>query len=119
MVKNILSYRNNFKKNKIASLAAVMGASFFYMTGALEAEEIGSAATEVVYFQWCPAGGPKEVYNLPKKEDQHRIFIYPGVKKEGPYPVVVGFHGQPKRGKAPGEYRFVREVPGIVESIVR
>jgi hypothetical protein len=44
-------------------------------------------------------------------EDQHRIVLFPGVKKGAKVPVVVAFHGQPGKGRDPRQYPF----PGAVE----
>jgi hypothetical protein len=74
---------------------------------------------EVVYFEWRPPKGSNAVYGLPEKEDQHRIFLPPGLKKGGTYPVVVGFHGQPKQGKAPRNYKFVKNIPATVAAVAK
>jgi hypothetical protein len=47
---------------------------------------------------------------MEEPEDQHRIVLTPGVIPGGRYPIVIGFHGQPKRGTAPRDYWF----PGFV-----
>jgi hypothetical protein len=58
-----------------------------------------------IRFQWRPPGSPPEPYRLDDPLDQHRILIYPGSATSS-YPVLVGFHGQPKRGKPPRNYKF-------------
>ena len=62
---------------------------------------------KVVYFQWQPAAAPTAAYDTKEPEDQHRIILYSGVNRGGVYPVVVGFHGQPKRGKLPRNYKYL------------
>ncbi len=73
---------------------------------------------EVVRFPWRPKEGPGGAYRLDAPEDQHRIIVYPGVEPGGTYPVVVGFHGQPKPGKLPRDYRFLEKVPKIIGEMV-
>jgi hypothetical protein len=63
-----------------------------------------------IRFAWCPSPRAAASYVMDDPEDQHRIVLTPGVVRGGRYPVVVGFHGQPGRGKAPREYWF----PGFV-----
>jgi hypothetical protein len=46
--------------------------------------------------------------------DMHKIIIPKGVKDGDTIPVVIGFHGQPKRGKNPRDYEF----PGLVQKNV-
>ena len=62
-----------------------------------------------IRFQWRPPGSPPAPYRLDDPLDQHRILIYPGSATSS-YPVLVGFHGQPKRGKPPRNYKFGNKV---------
>jgi hypothetical protein len=71
----------------------------------------------ILRFSWRPPGGPAVSYQMLDSEDQHRIVIYPGIKPEASYPVVIGFHGQPKRGKDPRNYKFLQNVPKIVDEL--
>lgn len=48
-------------------------------------------------------------------EDQHRLVLLPGLEPGAEVPVVVGFHGQPKRDRDPRDYRF----PDAVEELAR
>jgi len=80
-------------------------------------EDQAPVPSGVVYFEWQPQNGPRAAYTLPEKEDQHRIHLSSQVTSGGVYPVVVGFHGQPKRGKNPRDYHFVQQVPQIVEAV--
>jgi hypothetical protein len=80
-------------------------------------EPIG--ASEVVRFSWRPKGGPSAAYAMESPEDQHRIILSPGVSKGGAFPVVVGFHGQPRRGTPPRDYKFLKKVPEVVSEIVK
>ena len=59
-----------------------------------------------IRFTWAPPGGPASVYRMDEPEDQHRIVIFPGVKKGAKVPVVVAFHGQPGKGRDPRQYPF-------------
>lgn len=76
------------------------------------------AATQVIPFSWCPPKGPKGAYKMADPADQHRILLMGDIKPGGTYPVVLGFHGQPKRGKPPRDYLFLNTVPDIVQQLV-
>jgi len=67
-------------------------------------------AMRVVRFPWRPPGGSAEAYAMEDIEDQHRIVLPAGSAKGGAYPVLVAFHGQPKRGDAPRNYAFAAKV---------
>lgn len=69
-----------------------------------------SSAARTIRFSWCPSQHAAASYAMEAPEDQHRIVLTPGVIPGGRYPVVVGFHGQPKRGTPPRDYWF----PGFV-----
>ena len=75
--------------------------------------------SQEVRFEWQPPDGPSAAYDLKSSEDQHRLVLFSGVEPGGTYPVVVGFHGQPKRGKPPREYKFLKNVPEIIGKIVQ
>lgn len=81
-------------------------------------EEGEDKSTRTLGFAWCPPGGDAASYRMTEVSDRHQIVFLPGVKKTGTYPVVVGFHGQPRRGKPPREYRFAREVVRTAEELV-
>ncbi len=85
---------------------------------AVAASESAGLETEVIRFPWRPPNGPLISYNLPDPEDQHRIVLFRGVKPNGTYPIVVGFHGTYKN-KPPREYKFLRTVPGHVGKLIR
>ncbi len=61
-------------------------------------------------FAWRPPGGSARAYAMRELEDQHRIVLTRGVVAGGQYPVVIAFHGQPRRGQAPREYVFPKTV---------
>ena len=50
--------------------------------------------------------------------DMHSIIIPAGVKEGDILPVVIGFHGQPKREKSPKDYIFLRKVRSVVERLI-
>jgi hypothetical protein len=81
--------------------------------------EAKPAEARVIRFAWRPPRGPAEAYEMTDPADQHRLVLTPGVEKGGGYPVVVAFHGQPKRGMAPGEYRFPDDTQQQVVDLVR
>ena len=85
-----------------------------FMTRALPCPAGGAAPFRDIPFEWRPPNGPKAAYEMADPLDQHHILLHPGVKKGGRYPVVVGFHGQPKRGKNPRDYMFRQ---GILETL--
>jgi len=64
----------------------------------------------VVHFAWRPPGASAEAYAMDQPEDQHRIVLSPKVAPGASYPVVIAFHGQPKRGEAPRRYAFAASV---------
>jgi hypothetical protein len=64
----------------------------------------------VVPFAWRPPGASAEAYAMDEAEDQHRIVLLPKVANGASYPVLVAFHGQPKRGEAPRHYAFAARV---------
>lgn len=78
----------------------------------------GAADGSDIRFAWRPPRGPELPYDLPDPADQHRIVLMPGVEKGGAYPVLVGFHGQPARGKLPRDYGFAPAVEKTVREMV-
>jgi hypothetical protein len=66
-------------------------------------------APRVLRFAWEPPGAPHAAYEMSDPEDQHRIVLPPGASP-GVYPVLVAFHGQPRRGEAPRRYSFGERV---------
>jgi hypothetical protein len=66
-------------------------------------------ASRVVRFSWEPPGAPHAAYEMSDPEDRHRIVLPPGASP-GAYPVLVAFHGQPRRGEAPRRYSFGERV---------
>ncbi len=93
-------------------------AIFFLLLVSAALADVEALEPRVLTFSWRPPGGPAAAYDLKAPEDQHQIIFYPGVEKGGEYPVVVGFHGQPKRGRPPGEYRFAGVVRKLVAEMI-
>jgi hypothetical protein len=56
---------------------------------------------------------------MSEPEDQHQIVLPEGVTAGGSYPILVAFHGQPKRDDAPRAYAFPRVVADVVVDLVR
>lgn len=75
-------------------------------------------SSKTVYFEWCPKPKFKESYEMSDQADQHRIVLPKGWEKGKSYPVVVAFHGQPKRGKNPRDYMFMAPVEQKVMEMV-
>jgi hypothetical protein len=73
-----------------------------------------------IRFAFHPSNGPETCYQTQSPEDQHRLVLLPGVSAGGSYPVVIGMHGQPKRGQSPRSYEFgptvTREAVSMVET---
>jgi hypothetical protein len=73
-----------------------------------------------IRFAFRPSNGPEACYLMQSPEDQHRLVLLPGVSAGGSYPVVIGMHGQPKRGHSPRSYEFAptvtREAVSMVET---
>ncbi|MBN2719175.1 MAG: hypothetical protein JXX14_25220 [Deltaproteobacteria bacterium] len=76
------------------------------------------AETKIVHFQWSPAAESDESYSLIDEADQHRIVYPKGMEKGKAFPVVIAFHGQPKRGKDPRDYQFIASVQQQVLQMV-
>ena len=72
-----------------------------------------------IRFAWCPKKTVADAYEMSDPADQHRIVFTPGVVKGGSYPVVVGFHGQPRRGRNPRDYNFPTPVSDVVVKMVK
>lgn len=90
---------------------------------AVEAADAGAAPdpaaeARVTRFSWRPKRGPAAAYEMDDPADRHRLVLTPGVREGGTHPVVVGFHGQPKRGKDPRDYPFMDHVQQIVVEMV-
>ena len=71
----------------------------------------------IVSFPWRPQTGPAAAYRLEEAADQHKVIIFPGAEKKGS-PVLLGFHGQPKRGKNPRDYQFAPTVISVVRQMI-
>ncbi len=68
-----------------------------------------------ISFSWKPRNAHANEYAMNSPEDQHRMTIMRGVVQGHAYPVVVAFHGQPRRGQAPRTYAF----PNVVIEATR
>jgi hypothetical protein len=77
-----------------------------------------TAPSRTIYFAWRPPGSAPEIYSATDPEDQHRLVLPGAVTGGGRYPVVIAFHGQPKRGRAPRDYAFVRTVTETVLPLI-
>jgi hypothetical protein len=71
-----------------------------------------------ISFSWRPKNGPAAAYRLPESEGRHRIIIFDGVEKQTAPSLLAGFHGQPKRGKAPKNYVFGDTVLHVVQKMI-
>jgi hypothetical protein len=77
------------------------------------------AEPRVLRFAWRPPGGSEAAYEMTDPRDQHRILFTPGVTPGHDYPVVIAFHGQPKRGQSPSTYAFPAAVGDVAIELVR
>ncbi len=78
-----------------------------------------AAEPRVIRFPWRPPRGPASAYVMDAPEDQHRLVILPGIEPGAEVPVVVGFHGQPARGRDPRDYGFPDAVEKLAAGWVR
>ncbi|HEY3237535.1 MAG TPA: hypothetical protein VGJ84_22640, partial [Polyangiaceae bacterium] len=75
--------------------------------------------SRVIRFAWRPPGGAENEYDMRDPADQHQLLLLRGVAPEGgKYPVVIGLHGQPRRGQAPRSYAFAPAVILVSETAV-
>jgi hypothetical protein len=72
--------------------------------------DAADSAVRVVRFAWRPPHANADAYAMEDPEDQHQIVLSRDAEKGGAYPVLVAFHGQPKRGDAPRHYAFAGKV---------
>jgi len=84
----------------------------------------GRAGEPIAYdsnrFDWVPPSAPAAAYRLEETADRHRVVFFPDERTVGSSaPVVVGFHGQPARGKAPRDYAFAGQVLPVIDRLVR
>jgi hypothetical protein len=106
------------------SLLAILTAAIAVCPALADAPDAGPAPQPAaadpgdIRFEWSPPRAPALPYDLPDPRDQHRIVLMPGVEKGGSYPVLVGFHGQPARGKLPRDYGFAPVVEKTVREMV-
>jgi len=77
------------------------------------------ARAREIRFEYTPSKRVADAYAMADEADRHRIVLTPGVEAGGEYPVVVAFHGQPKRGRDPREYFFPDLVRDLVVGMVR
>jgi hypothetical protein len=86
--------------------------------GEIDHERDASDALRVVRFPWRPPDASAEAYAMDEAEDQHRI-VLPATGTEGAaLPVLIAFHGQPKRGQAPRSYAFATAVMATTRRVV-
>ena len=87
-------------------------------TSKVDREHDAGDALRVVRFPWRPPDASAEAYAMDEAEDQHRI-VLPTTRTEGAaLPVLVAFHGQPKRGQAPRSYAFATAVMATMRRAV-
>ena len=72
----------------------------------------------VMPFAWRPPGASAEAYAMQEPEDQHRIVLLPQIAPGASYPVLIAFHGQPKRGEAPRRYAFASPVIEVLTRVM-
>jgi hypothetical protein len=77
-----------------------------------------ASAARVLTFAWQPSGASEREYSMRDPLDQHKILLTPGVERGKSYPVLVALHGQPRRGQAPRDYRFIRVVSDVARDVV-
>ena len=72
----------------------------------------------ILHFAWKPERARSIEYAMQAREDQHTIFALRGVEVGKPTPVVVAFHGQPRRRQPPHTYAFPRTVAEVARRLV-
>jgi len=73
---------------------------------------------KVLHFEWKPAQAKASEYAMSDPRDQHRVWLLRGVQPQQSYPVVVAFHGQPRRGQLPRNYAFPVTVAEVARELL-
>ena len=72
----------------------------------------------VLHFAWKPARARASEYAMQASEDQHTIFELRGIEPGNVTPVVIAFHGQPRRRQPPHTYAFPNTVADVARRLV-
>ena len=110
------SFVKNFLRFDILTLVLIVFTLLPVTVAANDSSD--NSNVKVLRFKWCPSSKAKNAYEMSNPNDQHRIVFTKGVTSGGSYPVVVAFHGQPKRGKNPRDYMFMEPVQRLVTQMV-
>lgn len=70
-------------------------------------------------FKYRPSSALQKAYRMDDPMDEHRLFVPKKIDKSQAYPIVIGFHGQPKRGKNPRDYSFQKAIRNSLYSIYK
>jgi hypothetical protein len=84
----------------------------------IDARPATATETRVIRFAWRPPEGDADAYAMDDALDQHQIVMPRDAKDGAAYPVLIAFHGQPKRGEAPRNYAFAGKVIAATTSAV-
>lgn len=73
---------------------------------------------KLLRFAYRPRGATAREYEMSAPEEQHQIWMAPGVRPGTP-PSLIAFHGQPRRGKSPADYESPRVILNVVREAVQ
>ena len=81
-----------------------------YSIYALDSIDTSNAYFNEYSFRFKPKDASSKSYHMDNPLDAHQLFVPKNVDSTKAYPVVIGFHGQPKRGKNPRDYKFRKSI---------